>query len=225
MKLHKITACLLLILALFLNACDSMESIHEQYLKGETIYAGKLDSLKVYSGYNRVKIVGLTRYLGNSNVCHVQWNNQSEEFQINGDVGDQFEMIIEGLKEQNYEFEVFTKDVAQNTSIIQTCKGKAIGDIFRNSQLSRRILSKQVNGETLVIKWADRAESEFVVKTLFKYEGKNGQAMEVIVLPDDNSSMVVDWKANGEYEINSAIITGELGFDTIYLDPVAGVLP
>ena len=41
-----------------------MDSIHDEYLNGEIIYAGKLDTLKIRPGYYRAQLEGYTQFLG-----------------------------------------------------------------------------------------------------------------------------------------------------------------
>lgn len=223
---HIFKTILLIFTLTALYNCGDIESIHEKHLTGEKIYAGKLDSLKVLSGYKRVKIVGLTRYLGSSTECTVKWEDQTRVFPIETSESDEtFEMIIEGLKEKSYEFEVITTDIQGNESILQYCTGKAYGDIFRDSQQSRRIKGFSFSGTYFSAEWADKAESEYIIRTLFKYENNSNSYSELIVYPDDNISNLIDWKAGGKYVIHSEIVTGEFGFDTIPLLPVEGLLP
>jgi hypothetical protein len=63
-------------------SCSDMNSIEKQYLGPEKIYAGKLDSLRVYTGYKKIKIVGLTRYLGNTKECIVEWEKNYNKRKI-----------------------------------------------------------------------------------------------------------------------------------------------
>lgn len=215
-------AALLLITAF---GCDDMESIHDQYLQGEKIYAGKLDSLDVFSGYKRVKIVGLTRYLGNSNECTVTWEDQSRLFTIQDKGSKQFEMIVDGLQERSYEFTVFTTDELGNKSVIQTTTGRAVGEIFKSTQQTRRITGFEFNDDNTIVNWADQAESEYVIFTELKYENNNDEMTSVLVSADDAQTPIYNWKPLGKMQSMSAAISGELGFDTIYLDVVEGQLP
>lgn len=225
MKSNKTSISIIFIIIIgLLTACGDMESIHEEYLQGEKIYAGKLDSLTVFSGYKRVKIVGLTHYLGQSKDCYIEWDDQVQNFQIPESPGETFEMIVEGLEERNYEFRVYTQDEALNRSVLQTCKGKAIGDIFVNSQNSRRFTSSNAN-DTLTFEWANKAETEYLAKTILSYEHEAGQMIDILVWPDDEKTSITDWKSGGDLEIQSAIVTGDLGFDTIFLDPANYKLP
>ena len=49
-KNNKLFLFLATILALA-SSCGDMDSIHQDYLDGEEVYAGKLDTLKVRPGY------------------------------------------------------------------------------------------------------------------------------------------------------------------------------
>jgi hypothetical protein len=224
MIINKKYLLFLFITAVF-TGCGDMESMHEEYLQGEKVYAGKLDSLMVYSGYKRVKIEGLTHYLGQSNVCIVKWEGQTREFPIDHTSNGKFEMIVDGLEERNYEFRVYTKDIAGNESILQTCKGKSIGDIFKESQINRRITGYNFSGALFSALWSDKAESEYVVYTVLKYENNNGTLTEAIVMPDNTSTVLTNWKAGGKVEIQSAILTGDMGFDTLKLNVFEDKLP
>ncbi|MDR2039456.1 MAG: hypothetical protein LBQ60_16155 [Bacteroidales bacterium] len=213
-----------LIFAAFLG-CGDMESKHEDYLNGEKIYAGKLDSLTVYSGYERVKIVGQTNYLGYSNKCIVEWGDQSREFAITGTGNKTFEMIIDGLQERNYEFKVYTEDAEGNKSVIQTCTGKAMGAVFTESQMNRRIVEFNFVDGYFSALWADKAESEYVVYTDFSFETTDGSMQQIRIMPDDESTVLMGWKAGGKTEIQSYVLTGELGFDVVQLAVSEGSLP
>ena len=204
-------------------SCSDMNSVQEMYSTKEQIYAGKLDSLRVVTGYKRVKIIGLTRYLGKSNECTVAWDNKSKKFPIENIVNGKFEMIVDGLEERSYEFKVTTNDTFNNQSVIQIVKGRAIGDIFKNSQKARRVdITYTING--LFLNWADQTESFFVVYTTVKYDNTSGGTSTVIVKGTDIKTELVNWKRTGRLEIISTIGSPD-AFDTIDLDPLVTSLP
>ena len=104
---------ILLFIGLLTNlfySCGDMDSIHREYLNGEIIYSGKLDTLNVRPGYKRAQIEGYTKFLGNSNKVIVQFDDRSEEFVITGNEGEIMSMIIENLEESSYEFDVQSQD-------------------------------------------------------------------------------------------------------------------
>lgn len=226
MKLNIFKSLLVIvILGITVIACEGdMESIHEEYLQGEKVYAGKLDSLRTETGFKRVKIIGDTRFLGNSRQVIVEWEDQSRLFDIPDDYGDEFEIIVDNLVERSYEFDLFTKDPSGNKSVKQVTTGRAVGDLFKSSQLPRRLTGFLVEDETYA-NWADKAESEYVIFTEISYDNNAGGSTDAVVNPDDASTLLVDWKPLGNMEITSAVISGEMGFDTIYLDKVIRQLP
>ncbi|MEG1586456.1 MAG: DUF4998 domain-containing protein [Bacteroidales bacterium] len=205
-------------LCALLTACGDLESIHEQYLNGEQIYAGKLDSLYVRSGFNRLMLVGNTKYLGNSCQAVVEFDNHREVFEITDPKTPFYSIIIDNLEERTYEFKVYTLDKKDNMSIIQTVSGKSIGDIFITSQKNRRLLGYERNKDGLFASWAHKAENPYAEITRFSYQSLTGEITEYISNDSVNMKLPVNWIPQTEANIESGIITGENGIDTIFLD-------
>lgn len=67
-------------------SCSDMDSIHEDYLNGEIIYAGKLDTLKIRPGYYRAQLEGYTQFLGTSNQITIEYDEQTISYPINEDL-------------------------------------------------------------------------------------------------------------------------------------------
>lgn len=197
-------------------SCSDMNSIEKQYLGPEKIYAGKLDSLRVYTGYKKIKIVGLTRYLGNTKECIVEWEKNSKIFPIDPIINGKFEIIIDGLEERSYEFKITTRDPSQNLSVIQFVKGNAIGDIFKNSLIARNFeINYTING--LNLNWATKESYPNELYTTLKYETINSGMKTILVYPDDLVTPLLDWKENGFIETTATIGSIDLfeSFDLI----------
>ena len=216
---------LALLMVITFNSCDDMNSIHEQYLNGEQVYAGKLDSIKVFSGFERLKIVSNTQFLGNAKEATVSWSDQTRIFTIDQIIDNKFEMIIDGLLERNYEFNLYTTDENGNQSVMQTLRGRAFGNNFISGQTARRLVNFEFEPSGDQIIWADKAESEYVVYTTVRYANNSDTMTEVIVFPDDTTTLLVDWKHGGLIEIVSTIISGDNGFDTADLDVIQQTMP
>ena len=74
----------LILVGFFTNySCGDMDSIHEDYLQGEQVYAGKLDTLKIRPGYYRAQLEGQTQFLGNSNQIIIEYDDQTDVYEIN----------------------------------------------------------------------------------------------------------------------------------------------
>ena len=58
-------------------SCYDITDTQKEWLdKGEKIYVGKIDSMYVRSGMNRVEIVGNSKYLRTAVRCEVTYNNE-----------------------------------------------------------------------------------------------------------------------------------------------------
>lgn len=222
-KLIHIVPFFLIAITTFFS-CSDMNSVQEKYSTAEKIYAGKLDSLHYLTGYKKVKIIGLSRYLGKSNECTVSWDNKSKKFPIDNIIDGKFEMIIDDLEERSYEFTITTSDVDNNQSVIQIIKARALGDIFKNSEIARRLVSFNFVGKDVYANWADKAESIYVVYTTIRYENNSNGISTAVVYPDDLKTKLVNIKFNGKLEIISTIGRAD-SFETFDLDPVEQTLP
>jgi len=99
MKIFKTKSYLflsLLVLLLAFLSCGDIDSIHKQYLNGETIYAGRLDTLTIRPGYYRAQLEGYTQFLGNSNQVIIEFNGNTQTFDINND-NEIYELILSSV--------------------------------------------------------------------------------------------------------------------------------
>ena len=89
-----------MIVILFVS-CGDIDSIHEQYLQGEQVYAGKLDTLKIRPGYYRAQLEGQTQFLGNSNQIIIEYDDVTDVYEIeqNNIENGIYKMILPNLDE------------------------------------------------------------------------------------------------------------------------------
>ena len=64
MKYFKFIWVFLVCVIAITTACDDMDKIHQQYLDGEIIYSGKLDTLLIRPGMYRAQLEAYTNLLG-----------------------------------------------------------------------------------------------------------------------------------------------------------------
>lgn len=127
-KIYSHTLIILSIISLIVFSCGDMDSIHEDYLQGEQVYAGKLDTLKIRPGYYRAQLEGQTQFLGNSTKILIEYDDELEIYDIvNEDINDGiYSMILPSLDERSYEFSVTTQDDLGNLSVSQIVAGSAV---------------------------------------------------------------------------------------------------
>ena len=143
-----------LILMIFIGftACNDTYEFHEKYLEGgETIYTNKVDSLTVLGGNERVQIEGYISNAFNVEEITVFWDkgesSQSFAYEKSSEDTDKIELIVEGLSEKSYEFEVYSYDSDGNASVKVITFGTAFGENFRSNLEPRGIESVSLGAD------------------------------------------------------------------------------
>ena len=227
MKIFKTKPYLLLFLfglSLIFLRCGDIESIHEQYLNGETIYAGRLDTLTIRPGYHRAQLEGYTQFLGNSNQIIIEFNGTTQTLDINNDE-EIYAAILSELGEESYEFNVTTKDPDGNLSIPQTVAGFAIGDEFVSNQDPRDIIDYSFDTDGNFVNFSANAESEHVIFTTVDYENEANEIVRDTAFFEDNRIKLNDFKPLGDISSKSYLLSGVNGIDTIPLPANDYILP
>ena len=226
MKYLKFVKIILLInLLLVCIGCADMDKIHEQYLDGEIIYSGKLDTLLIRPGIYRAQLEGYTHLLGNSNKVIVEFDNRIETFDIDSNVPEIYSVIIENLEEDFYEFDVTTQDQNGNSSVPQSVSGYAVGDNFVADQSPREINDFTFETDGNYVNFFGNAESEFVIFTTLDYDNENNEIVRDTLFFDDNRIKLIDFLPLGNLTTQSYIQSGLRGIDTVALEQVNHSLP
>ena len=216
---------LVLASSLVYMSCSDMDSIHEEYLNGEIIYAGKLDTLKIRPGYYRAQLEGYTQFLGTSNQITIEYEDQIISYPIEENLSEIFSVIIEDLEEGSYEFNVYTQDPNGNLSVSQTVAGNVIGDEFISDQNPREVLDYSFESDGSYVNFYGNAESEFVIYTLIDYENEENQTTRDTLFYEDNRVKLINLKPLGSMITTSVLQSGLFGIDSIALDPLEYTLP
>ena len=214
----------LLVLPLFLLRCGDIESIHKQYLNGEIIYAGRLDTLTIRPGYYRAQLEGYTQFLGNSDQLIIEFNGAIQTFDIN-DNDEIYAALLSDLNEESYEFSVTTQDPDGNLSIPQFVAGFAIGDEFVSNQDPREITGYSFDSDGNYVNFSENAESEYVIFTTIDYENEANEIVRDTAFFEDNRIKLIDFNPLGNIDAKSYIQSGLNGIDTIPLSTNSYTLP
>lgn len=204
-----------------------MESIHQEYLEGEEVYAGKLDTLKVRPGYYRAQLEGQTQFLGNSTKIIIEYDDELEIYDIvNENMNDGiYSMILPNLDERSYEFSVTTQDDLGNLSVSQIVAGNAIGDVFVSDQDPREIIDFTFEDDGTYANFFGNAQSENVIFTLIDYENEFDEITRDTIFYEESRKKLFQYKSNGNLTTTSIIQSGLDGIDSIALNPLNYSLP
>ena len=136
-------------------SCTGMEDYLNIVGKNEIIHPGKIDSVKVYSGHNRLRIEG--QCISDAQVvdCEIVWNLGRDTLICRVDMSKgPVPLVVDiELPESVYSFDLFTRDALQNRSIPVNVSAQVFGDSYL-SQIRNRLYSDvSVSGTTVVITW------------------------------------------------------------------------
>ena len=209
------------------SSCGDMDSIHQDYLDGEEVYAGKLDTLKVRPGYYRAQLEGQTQFLGNSTQIIIEYDNELEIYDIiNENISDGiYSMILPNLDERSYEFTVTTQDEIGNLSVSQVVAGSAVGDVFVSDQDPREINDFSFEDDGTYANFLGNAQSENVIFTIIDYENEFDEVTRDTLFFEENRKRLYQYKPNGNIITTSMIQSGLNGIDCISLSPLNSTMP
>ena len=208
-------------------SCGDMDSIHEDYLQGEQVYAGKLDTLKIRPGYYRAQLEGQTQFLGNSNQIIIEYDDQTEVYDINTENIENgiYKMILPNLDEKSYEFNVTTQDELGNLSVSQIVAGSAVGDIFVSDQDAREIDNFSFEDDGTYANFFGNAQSENVIFTIVEYENESDGISKDTLFYSDSRIKIEQYKPSGNLQTTSVIQSGLDGIDSISLTALDYIMP
>ena len=219
---------ILILIGFFTNySCGDIDSIHEDYLQGEQVYAGKLDTLKIRPGYYRAQLEGQTQFLGNSNQIIIEYDEQTDVYEINPENIENgiYTMILPNLDEKSYEFNITTQDDLGNLSVSQIVAGSAVGDIFVSDQDPREIDNFTFEDDGTYANFFGNAQSENVIFTIIDYENESDGVSKDTLFYSDSRVKIEQYKPLGNLQTTSIIQSGLDGIDSLALTSLNYTMP
>lgn len=211
---------LLLTLFLVVNmfSCKDQDEIYKEFVivDGHK-YPQKADSLKVYSGYNRLKLTWLKAMDPSVERAMVYWNSYTDSLAVDlTNLSDIVEVSIPDLTEGTYTFNVKTLDKEGNSSITAEATGTSYGDYYILTLTERTIEEATRDGNyTGTINWG--ALSTDLVYTEVRYKNNSGGISITKVLSTEKNLKCPDAKPGEKFEYRSRFLPAS-GIDTISLD-------
>lgn len=237
-KINLLILCSIICLS---YSCSGMLDSIQPYLdEGETIYVGKLDSLKVYPGKNRIKIEGKMMYGVNQVMCIINYRNpvtleaESKEFPIaRKEPRETFEFTLDQMEEGQYDFSIVTYDAEDNQSIPTEISSYVYGDQYQASitnRILRNITPEQRMIEDNPLVWIAKLDwnisrGDGVVGCNLEYEQEDGSFKTIYVPVDDTVTELTDFKAGGVIRYNTEYMPEENSLDNFITEYEASTLP
>ncbi len=208
----------------------------KEYLKftegGEISYSAAIDSLKIFSGKNRVKVQGLI--IGDPKVTEVRvyWNNSKDSISIpvNRTANiDTVTAIIDNLDETILNFVVKTFDDQGNSSIAVSKTVEVYGDRYIASLLNRSINKTVLINNVLTLSFDEIDLNSGVIGSEIEYTNTAGTLNTIFVdlldLPDDEGKInqilsvdIEDFQIGSAYRYRTVFLPEEDAIDFFYTD-------
>ncbi len=211
---------LCIVLFVFLSSCSKMNDLHDEYLqRGETIYVGKPDSVKVFAGKERVK---LRFWISDPKAVKlaVYWLSRTDSviFNIPAHLAkDSMELILPNMPEYNYSFELVTmnKDFKNRSVTLQTY-GSSFGSVFQSSMVNRAIeyAARRSSATNLEIKWVGSVEK--AIGCELQYVNTLGASIKKMVPMTDKLTLLSD--VSGTVKYRTLFVPTPTAIDTFYTD-------
>lgn len=213
----------------YVSSCTKMND-YKQYVKeGPIRYTGKVDSIIVHPGNNRIV---LTMILGSDpsiTKIRVYWNNRTDSMERNikrkSSGKDTVSMSIDNLQERIYNFSVFTYDDKGHSSVVTNASGEAYGSNYLSAVSNRMLesVTQSVYGGTVILKWSVSSKGE--IGTELKYIDDEGKEQRMIVSPDSIVTHLSNYKENSTLLYKSLYLPDSAAIDTFSIDYSSASLP
>ncbi|MBO9618156.1 MAG: DUF5013 domain-containing protein [Niabella sp.] len=215
-----------IVLALFLVlivSCSRMDAFRDQYMKnGAIIYAGRMDSVNILSGRNKVAVTGLFTSDPNIVKYRVFWNGRQDSVEVpvtRTARVDTARVIIPSLTEGTQSFEIRTYDKLGNVSVPVYVSGNVYGDLYQSSLVNRGIAdaSMQKDGSALIT-WADVNASMGIQNMEIKYPDKNNVQHDTIIVSQltKQTTSLPNFNLGSSFSYKTAYLPNPTAIDTFY---------
>jgi hypothetical protein len=191
---------------------------------GPIIYPGKMDSVQVFSGRNRVLLTGLFTSDPKIVKYRVYWNSKQDSIEkaITRTSGvDSVKLLIPGLPEGVMSFEIRTYDNAGHISIPVTLAGNVYGSLYQSSLINRGIAKAELqNDGSALINWADVNADDGLISMRIKYTDVASKQHDTLItsVPTDLSTSLPKFKAGSSISYSTAFKPNKTAIDTFYVD-------
>lgn len=206
-------------LSCLLWGCRKQDHFYRDFIKGgEIIYAGKADSLLFHPGKNRAQ---LSWKIKDPNITQmkVYWNSYLDSLTIDvnkTDGVDSIGVVIDGLEERFYSFDIYSINVEGRRSIKSTVEGQVYGDEYQQNRFHRAIEHITFVDDQAFISWYNPENDE--VGSEIHYVDKDGEAT-IVFVPSTETSTILDNVGLGDtFDYRTWHRPDSLAIDTFYTD-------
>jgi hypothetical protein len=222
---HKIFKCIAIICCIVAFAsCKKMDD-YKKFIEDQLVlnYTGKVDSVKVFSGQNRVLIQGLLVSDPKIKEARIYWDGRRDSVvvPINRSLGvDTLKAAINNLEDRVYNFEIVTFDDQGNKSVKVYAFGRSYGQSFLLSLINRPIAinSLKTYDNTFSATFGNVDRTLGIFATEVKYTDQTGTEKITRLGIDETALSLTNVKIGEKMSYRSLYLPDTLCLDTFYTE-------
>jgi len=199
-------------------ACTKSDDYKKFTEKGEISYTGKLDSVRIMSGSNRVYIRGLFLSDPKVTLCKIFWNNKADSVVIpvkKKYATDTLKYFVENVQEGVQNFQIYTYDAAGNKSIPVYKTGRSYGSRYQSSLFNRPIESAFTNASgATTITWQGMDRLTGVFATEVEYTNLSNVIKKIRTKIDETTTAIPDIKPGTNLRYRTLFLPDTISIDT-----------
>ena len=196
-------------------SCDKFTDIHKEYIEGgEIIYAVKPDSVVFIAGKERLLMRLWMENAQNIKQVVVLWNSGQDSLivpMVLKPGRDSIEVLLNGLEEKAYSFDIYALDNFGHRSLNYTQFGAAYGATYTASLQNRRIKSISLTETEGKIEWFAPAEGMIINE--IKFINRRGTDTTVR-FPASSFDVAIDAPGSTTFKYRSLYIPEDEAIDT-----------
>lgn len=198
-------------------ACTPMDDYKKFIGDGEISYTGRVDSVKIYSGEERVMVEGLL--ISDPKVCGclIFWNNKRDSLDVPVERTEKVDTLrqIINLPENLYNFELYTYDQFNNRSVPVYKTDHSYGKNFISRLTNRPLDGTPISSEEgLSVKFLPVDKTLGPIYTVISYTNNQDKVDTVHIAIDQESSSIKDYKLGSKFSHYTLYIPDTLCIDT-----------
>jgi len=205
-------------LASALLSCSKWDDYKKYTAEGEISYTGKIDSVQVFSGNERVQLSGILKADPKITQMKVFWNyfKDSVTYDIDMASGSRKFSQAFAVNEGIQSFVIYTYDALGNQSVAVNAVGRAYGPRYQNTLNNRLVGSASFMEGKPEITWLPMDLSAGPFATEVRYESEAGT--KVVRVPIDAETTVLsDASPNMQlFSFRTLYLPEETSIDTFY---------
>jgi len=197
--MKKISVLAFVIWLIIQPGCSKMDATYKQFLDdGPITYSQRVDSVKVYSGRNRVLVTW--RPVSDPRVTKVNifWSGDSQHKEVPISSVSDTSVIIDQLTEGNYVFDFYTYDDNGNHSVKVEALGAVYDTLFEKRLTLRGVNSIESNDHLLEIKFKSMlGVSGYINEEIVYTSALDGLQKNISLAGTDSLISISDFSGEG----------------------------